>query len=191
MGRKLLSTNSNWVGAFRNAIGVWVPGRPGTLNSNWKRMVESGTVTPLKVGSSQEKVSKPLAVWVRPKLEAAILGSPKLETLSKVTTEVFHCTVPWAPIRLTKLRARTGTLTVPLVTPITESAKITKLPQGAGAVKNAVSVRLQPGSAEKEAVTFTGEPSDTKLVRVIFWGLPVMGKDCPLTRRVPVAGALP
>ena len=73
--------NSSCVGAFTKLTGVIVPGPPTTSNNTWKITVESATVTPEKVGSSQEKVNLPAATCATPKFAKFKLGKPKLCTV--------------------------------------------------------------------------------------------------------------
>ena len=55
-------------------------------------------------------------------------------------------------------------------------------------MKRAVSVLLQPASAENAAVTLTDNPSATRLLSVTVCGEAVMVKLCPFTSNVPEVG---
>ena len=72
-----LSVNSSGVGVLTKETGVCEPGVPTMLNRMVKMIAESGTVTPINVGSFQEKVSLPVPTCVVPKLDSDILGNPK------------------------------------------------------------------------------------------------------------------
>ena len=76
-----------------------------------KITVESGTETPRKVGSSQEKVIRPLPTCANPKLETFMFGKPYWKTVSKEATVVLHVMVPCKPTKSLKCFTRTGTTT--------------------------------------------------------------------------------